>query len=160
VNIREAAKSDHAAISRLVTAAFGRSDEAVIVDRVRAAGEAFIEFIAEIDSELVGHVLFNRMQSEPAMSVVGLAPLAVAPQFQGRGVGSDLTRRGLDACRQRGAVACIVLGNPAYYGRFGFAACGDTIRSPYAHLPAFQALDFDGRSVGRLTRVDYPDAFN
>jgi putative acetyltransferase len=160
VIVRAAMACDHAAIARLVTAAFGRQVESIIVDRVRAAGEAFVELVAETDGEIVGHVLFSRMRCQPPMSAAGLGPLAVSPAFQGRGIGSELTRRGLDACRERGALACVVLGAPSFYGRFGFASAGQAIRSPYAHLPAFQALDFDGASSGRFIAIDYPDAFS
>jgi putative acetyltransferase len=159
VIIREAMARDHAAISPLVAAAFGRPDEAAIVDQVRAAGETLVELVAEIDGEIVGHVLFSRMGCQPPMSAAGLGPLAVAPALQGRGIGSELTRRGLDACRELGALVCVVLGAPAFYGRFGFASPEQAIRSPYAHLPAFQALDFDGAALGRLVGIAYPDAF-
>lgn len=157
--IRKAMARDHAAISLLVAAAFGRPDEAAIVDQVRAAGETLVELVAEIDGEIVGHVLFSRMVCQPPMSAAGLGPLAVAPALQGRGIGSELTRRGLDACRELGALACVVLGAPAFYGRFGFASAGQAIRSPYAHLPGFQVLDFDGVALGRLVSIAYPDAF-
>jgi putative acetyltransferase len=159
VIVRGALAPDYAAIARLVTAAFGRTDEAVIVDQVRAAGEAFVELVAEIDSKIVGHVLFSRMRCQPPIPAVGLGPLAVAPAFQGRGIGSELTRRGLDASRELGALVCVVLGAPAFYGRFGFVSAGKAIRSPYAQLPAFQALDFDGVALGRLVSIAYPAAF-
>ena len=157
--IRGAMARDHAAISLLVAAAFGRTDESIIIDRVRAAGEALVELVAEMDGEIAGHVLFSRMGCQPPMLAASLGPLAVAPALQGHGIGSELTRRGLDACRELGALVCVVLGAPGFYGRFGFASPKQTIRSPYAHLPAFQALDFEGVALGRLVSIAYPDAF-
>ncbi len=158
--VREASRDDASAIRRVVAAAFGRPDEAVIVDQVRAAGAALAEFVAEIDGEIAGHVLFNRMKCRPPMLVAGLGPLAVAPAFQGRGIGSALVRHGLDACRQLGVRACVVLGAPAYYGRFGFTSAGKVIESKYSHLPAFQALAFDDGALSKPINIAYPDAFD
>jgi putative acetyltransferase len=160
VIVRDASPADASSIRLVVAAAFGRPDEAVIVDRVRAAGEALAEFVAEIDGEIAGHVLFNRMRCEPPMLAAGLGPLAVVPAFQGRGLGSALVRRGLDACRQLGARACVVLGAPAYYGRFGFASAGGAIESRYSHFPAFQALALEGGALIQLHSIAYPDAFD
>ena len=85
--------------------------------------------MAEIGGEVAGYVLFMRCQP-PMLAGAGLGPLAVAPQFQGCGVGTALTRAGLEACRARAVVACFVLGAPAYYGRFGFVSSAGTAASP------------------------------
>ena len=158
--VRGASSADASAIRLVVAAAFGRPDEAVIVDQVRAAHEALAEFVAEVDGEVAGLVLFNRMKCRPPMLVAGLGPLAVAPAFQGRGIGSALVRHGLDACRQRGVRACVVLGAPAYYGRFGFTSAGAAIESRYSHLRAFQALAFGDSSLPQHLSIAYPDAFD
>lgn len=158
--VRDAGPADASSIRRVVAAAFGRPNEADIVDQVRGAGEAVAEFVAEIDGEIAGHVLFNRMRCDPQMLAAGLGPLAVAPAFQGQGIGSALVRRGLDACRQLGAGACVVLGAPAYYGRFGFTSAGGTIESKYSHLPAFQALALKDGALRQRVSIAYPDAFD
>jgi putative acetyltransferase len=160
VIVREANRADASAIRLAVTAAFGRPDEAVIVDQVRTANEALAEFVAEVDGEVAGHVLLNQMRCRPPMIAAGLGPLAVAPAFQGLGIGSALVRRGLDACRELGARACVVLGAPAYYGRFGFISAGAVIKSKYSHLPSFQALAFDGGALTQAFSIAYPDAFD
>ncbi len=156
--VREACRADASAIRLVVAAAFGRPDEAAIVDQVRAADEALAEFVAEIDGEIAGHALFNRMKCRPPMLVAGLGPLAVAPAFQGRGIGSALVRSGLGACRQLGARACVVLGAPAYYGRLGFTSAGGAIESKYSHLPAFQALALEDGALSTPFSIAYPDA--
>jgi putative acetyltransferase len=159
VTIREAREADACAVRAVVSAAFGRSEEAAIVDGVRAAGEVLVEFVAEVDGEIAGHVLFSRMRCQPPMLAAGLGPLAVAPPSQGRGAGSALVKAGLAACRARGLAACFVLGAPAYYGRFGFIPAAVAVRSPYEHLPAFQVLAFDVPAMTKLVAVDYPAAF-
>jgi putative acetyltransferase len=160
VIVREASRADASAIRLVVAAAFGRPDEAVIVDQVRAADEALAEFVAEVDGEVAGLVLFNRMKCRPPMLAAGLGPLAVAPALQGRGIGSALVRRGLGACRQLVVRACVVLGAPAYYSRFGFTSAGGTIESKYSHLPSFQALAFDDGALSQRFSIAYPDAFD
>jgi predicted N-acetyltransferase YhbS len=159
VIVRAAREADAAAIRQIVVAAFGRDDEAVIVDAVRAAGEALIELVAEIDDDLVGHVLFNCMRCRPSMLAAGLGPLAVTPSAQGRGVGAALASVGLESCRVQGAVACFVLGAPAYYGRFGFISAQGSVASPFAHSAAFQILTFNDQVARTLEAVDYPTAF-
>jgi len=160
VILRDAAPTDHDSIRDVVTAAFGRVDEAGIVDRVRAASHALIELVAELDGEIVGHVLFGRMICEPASLAAGLAPLAVAPHRQGAGVGTALARHGLAACRALGAKGCVVLGAPAYYGRFGFCAAPETLRSRYAGLAAFQVLEFEPGAFAGPVSIAYPPAFD
>jgi putative acetyltransferase len=160
VIVREACEADAEAVRRVVTSAFGRSDEAAIVDRVKAAGDVLVELVAEVGGEIAGHVLFSRMRCRPPMLAAGLGPLAVAPEFQGRGVGTALAEAGLEACHARAAAACFVLGAPAYYARFGFVSAAGTVVSPYAHLPAFQILAIDAAATRTLRAVDYPAAFD
>ena len=159
MKIRSATAADHAAISAVVAAAFGRSDEAGMVEASRAGGDALLEFVAVNGGAIVGHILFNRMTCAPDLLVAGLAPLAVEPHSQGQGAGAALARRGLEACRALGVKACVVLGAPAYYGRFGFTAAPATIASPYAGLPAFQALEFEPEVLARPISIAYPSAF-
>ena len=97
-----------------------------LVAALHATGQAVVSLVAEFPGDspgpIVGHILFSRVQVAGCTpgSVLGLAPMAVLPEHQSTGIGSDLVRRGLLACRAYGAVACVVLGHPAYYPRFGF----------------------------------------
>lgn len=149
--VRPATPADEAAIREVVCAAFGQSDEALLVDILRRDGDALVELVAEADGQVVGHILFSPMAAEPAMNVAALAPMAVRPVLQCQGIGSKLVREGLDACRARGVEAVIVLGHPEYYPRFGFSAeAAETIEAPFDG-PAFMALSFTGalpRKVG------------
>lgn len=123
MTIRSEQAEDSAAIRQVVAAAFGQPDEANLVDKLRANGKAIVSLVTEAEGQIVGHILFTEvtLESNPqAVKVIGLAPLAVLPTWQKRGVGSQLMRAGLAACRAAGYEAAIVLGHPEYYPRFGF----------------------------------------
>ncbi len=158
--IRPVRKRDHSTIHDVIAAAFGRPDEAGMVEAVRAGGQGLVEFAAEVDGALVGHVLFSRMDCQPSAFVAGLAPLAVTPECQDRGIGGALARRGLEACRELGAGGCVVLGSPAYYGRFGFRRAPATVDSRFSPLEAFQVLEFVAGAFAEPLRLAYPPAFD
>lgn len=162
MKIRPAAPDDYAAIRAVTKAAFDTStgDEAGIIEGVRAEGRVLVELVAEADGEVVGHILFNRMRTDPPLAVAGLGPLGVAPAHQSTGIGSALSRAGIDACRAAGMEAVVVLGHPPYYPRFGFSAeAAAKIASPFAGRPAFMALALKPGALDRPIKVDYPAAF-
>jgi putative acetyltransferase len=160
VSLRPATGADHAAIHALVAAAFGREEEAEIVEGVRAEGAALVELVAEEDGQIIGHVLFSRMRCEPERFFAGLGPLAVQPDRQDTGAGSALSRAGVQACRDLGCEAIIVLGHPTYYPRFGFSAdAAALIASPYAGRPSFMAMALKPGVLDAPVKVDYPRAF-
>lgn len=110
--------------------AFGQPLEAQIVDDLRASARPLISLVAEVEGRVVGHILFSPVTIEPSpegLRGLGLAPLAVLPEFQRLGVGSHLVRAGLEACRSLAVDFVVVLGHPDYYPRFGFVparSCG------------------------------------
>ena len=103
-------------------AAFDTDGEAELVDMLRELPGPVISLVAELDGVVVGHILFTRVLADcdPEARIMGLAPMAVTPDQQRRGIGSQLVRAGLDRCRNTGAGAVVVLGHPSYYPRFGF----------------------------------------
>lgn len=111
--------ADIAAIRAIHTAAFGQPAEADLVDALRLGGWAEISLVAKGLKEALGHVLFSRL--EASMRAVALAPLAVLPDRQGSGIGSALVYDGLRSAAEQGWEAVFVLGDPAYYERFGFS---------------------------------------
>jgi putative acetyltransferase len=158
--VRAPKPKDFAAIRAVEAAAFGREDEAVLVETVRAEGAALVELVAEEDGQIVGHILFSRLTCEPVRRIAGLAPVAVLPEQQGRGWGQVLCRAGIDELRRMGAEAVVVLGHVDYYPRFGFSReAAQLIASPYAHLPAFMALELVPGALAAPIKVDYPRAF-
>ncbi len=144
-------------------AAFARSDEADLIDGLRAEGAVLLSFVAELDGQIAGHILFSRMTVETPqgpLAAVALAPMAVLPDHQRRGIGSRLIRRGLDELRGRGERIVIVLGHQRYYPRFGFSPeKARYLASPFPP-DAFMALELvDGALGGVHGTVRYPSAF-
>lgn len=123
MNVRLEDLDDAAAVRRVNEAAFGRRDEADLVDRLRAQSDGYFALVAVDHDEVIGHIAFTPISIDPPaakLSAVGLAPMAVLPDRQREGIGSMLVSEGLEQCRQQDAGAVFVLGHPRYYPRFGF----------------------------------------
>lgn len=155
--IRAETPADAAAIHAVNFAAFGGTLEAELVDRLRVAGRLMISLVAEdhagetTDVEtVVGHIAFSPVTAADGSSGLGLAPLAVRPEQQHRGIGSSLVMRGLRLCRERPEGFVVVLGEPAYYGRFGFAAAwASGLSDEYGGGDAFQVLELQPGCIPR-----------
>lgn len=159
--IRFARPADHVAIAEVVEAAFGRTDEARLVERLRQAGDVLLEMVAEEAGAVSGHVLFSRLWVDRPELFAALAPLAVRPELQRAGVGSDLVRRGLEQAREFGAHGVLVLGHPAYYPRFGFAPeTAARVKAPFTGAPGFMGLALEAGAFDAPMHVAYPDAFS
>jgi len=121
--IREERPEDVEAVRRINDAAFGQPDEGRIVDALRENCRELISLVALDEKEVVGHILFSptELRGEHGVLVgIGLAPMAVSPDHQRRGVGSALVEHGLRLLRDRLCPYVVVLGHPEYYPRFGF----------------------------------------
>lgn len=159
--IRSETASDIARIHDVNERAFGQPGEAKLVDALRERATPFLSFVAEDDGAVVGHICFSPVTiAGVERLILGLAPMAVAPERQNQGIGSQLVRNGLDECRRAGAAAVVVLGHPEYYPRFGFRPASTAgLRSEYdVPDPVFMVLpltpDVDLSGVAR-----YHDAF-
>lgn len=147
--IRDERPADAAAIHALTEAAFRDAPhtshtEQFIVDALRRAGALEVSLVAEEPSGLVGHVAASpALLSEGSRGWFGLGPVSVTPGRQGQGIGAALVQAALQRLRERGAAGCVVLGDPAYYGRFGFRA-HDGLVLPDVPPRYFQALAFGG----------------
>jgi putative acetyltransferase len=131
IDVRDEQPRDRMAIHHAVSVAFGQIAEAELVEKLREAGDSVISLVADEDGQIVGHVLLSRMEAPfPALA---LAPVAVVPAKQGRGIGSALIKTALERARSQGWAAVFVLGEPHFYQRFGFdrKAAAD-FASPYA----------------------------
>ena len=151
-------------IRRINETAFGGPDEADLVDKLRADGDALISLVAELDGRLVGHILFSRMwirsQTGALVSAVALAPVAVLPQHQRSGIGGRLIRYGPDLLRSRGEKFAIVVGHHDYHPRFGFSTeKAHPLEGPFPR-EAFMAIELStGALDGVQGSVLYPAAF-
>jgi len=161
--IRNERLEDCAAIRLVNEEAFGRPDEADLVDRLRAQGVVLASFVAEVEGLIVGHILFSRMSIETAdysVAAVALAPLAVMPKFQRQGIATLLMAHGLAWLRGGIEQVVFVLGPPDYYQRFGFSIeKARFIESPF-NPKSFMALELTPHALeGIRGTVRYPDAF-
>ncbi len=114
---------DRKSVRRVNELAFGRRNEADLVDALRANARPYVSSVAVIDEQVVGHILFSPVSVESegsAFTAMGLAPMAVLPECQNQGIGSRLVREGLKECERLGEDIVVVLGHPNYYPRFGF----------------------------------------
>lgn len=150
ITIRNEAASDAPAVEAVTAAAFLEAEhsshtEQFIVDALRRAGQLSVSLVAEDDGgQIVGHVAISPVRiSDGSAGWYGLGPVSVAPEHQGRSIGTQLVNRAMAALHELGAAGCVVLGDPAYYGRFGFAA---TPALAYPGVPPqyFQALHLGG----------------
>jgi putative acetyltransferase len=158
--VRPATHADYAAIHAVEAAAFGHEDEALMVEAARAEDAVLVELVEAHEGRIVGHILFNRMTTDPPRLIAGLAPVAVEPAFQGQGIGDALCRAGIEAVQALGAEAVVVLGHPTYYPRFGFSpALTAPLDSPYAGRESFMGLELSPGALTPPLKLDYPAAF-
>jgi putative acetyltransferase len=162
--IRPETTADHAAIREVNRTAFGGEAEARLVDALRLGGYARVSLVAELDGRVVGHILFSAMTiATPRGNIeaLALAPMAVVPSHQRRGIGSSLVGEGLRACREAGHRIVIVVGHPAFYPRFGFSAkLAEPLESPYSG-PAFMGVELVPHALqGIEGEVRFPPPFD
>jgi len=141
--IRPERDEDAAAVRRVHETAFPTAAEANLVDRLRANGKAVIALVAEDGASIVGHILFSPVALEPLAGTVGLglAPVAVMPDHEKHGLGRRLIQNGLAECHKWGAGFVVVIGDPPYYGRFGFEpAEKHGLRSEYVEGDSFMVF--------------------
>lgn len=138
IGIRPATGGDVAVMDALLRASFPQADEAQLVQRLCVDGDMVLALVADDEDTggLAGMIAFSRMRVEiagKAIAAVALAPLAVDKGYRSQGVGEALVQAGLAHLKASGAMLCFVLGEPEYYGRFGFSAdLAKGFESPYA----------------------------
>jgi putative acetyltransferase len=149
--VRSETPEDIAAIRTVQEVAFGQPAEAQLVDDLRTAGDAIFSLVAVDDGTVVGHVLFSRMKAPfPALA---LAPVAVLPEYRRTGFASRLIRQGIARSEAAGWLGIFVLGDPAFYRRFGFdAGKASGFISPYAG-PHLMVLPLGGKELPTDTGI-------
>jgi putative acetyltransferase len=158
--IRPEAEGDEAAIRTIHESAFGGPLEAALADALRRSGDLVLSLVAAAESP-VGHVAFPRLAPDDGgYRAVALAPLAIRPEWHGRGVGTALVREALDRLTGSGEDLVLVRGDPAFYGRFGFSAERTRpFRTPFDGR-GMQALALTPRGREAAGTIRYPPAFD
>ncbi len=157
-SVREELPEDVNAIRLVNTQAFGRTEEANVIDKLRQDCIDLLSLVAVLQNEVVGHILFSPAVVESKDGTtrgMGLAPMAVRPEYQRRGIGSELIRAGIAVLKRRRCPFVIVLGHPEYYPRFGFErASRHGIRSEW-QVPdeAFMILILDESLAHKISGV-------
>jgi putative acetyltransferase len=147
--IREATPADAEAIRELLDAAFGGDGESRLVEKLRADGDCVLELVATHEGQLVGEIFFSRLKvgdRGTETDAVALAPVAVLPESQRTGIGHALIQHAHPVLEAKGERLSVVLGDPAYYGRFGYA---------HARAAGFES-DYQGEYLQALAWGDAP----
>lgn len=163
IKIRSEKISDIDAIEKVIVAAFLNAPhtdyaEHYIVRGLRDSGALSISLVAEMQGQIVGHVAISPVTiSDGTAEWFGLGPISVTPNYQGMGIGSKLMLSVLEALKSSAASGCVVLGDPAYYERFGFQPESRLVL-PEVPPEYFQVIQFS--SVFPSGTVKYHMAFN
>ena len=160
--IRPECPEDMEVIARVTERAFrlhpqSSHTEQLIIQALRRAGALSVSLVAEVNGQVVGHIAFSPVHIEDgSQHWFGLGPVAVVPELQSQGIGQALVNAGLAALRARGAQGCVVLGEPEFYGRFGFRS---RTECKLEGVPEeyFQSLAFGSQAA--TGKVIYHEAF-
>lgn len=123
IKIRKEENRDHLAVRDIHIAAFGNEAEANLVDKLRQEAKPHLSLVAENkDGIVVGQIMFSPLTNEDGkdINMMGLAPLAVLPDYQNHGIGTRLSEVGVKMIKEAGFNGVVVLGHADYYPRFGF----------------------------------------
>lgn len=166
MEVRTEQPEDIAAIRAVILAAFGRSGEADLVDRLRGINSTF-SFVAVESGQIVGHIFLSPVEIEGTcpkdLRLLGLAPVAVRPEYQRQGIGSQLIRHGLEVCDRAKIQAVFVLGWSDYYPRFGFTPAKNKGLGCEYPVPdeRFMVLELEQGALADCTgTVKYRSEFN
>lgn len=149
IYIRQETPADFAAIETVIRAAFKNAEysnhtEQFIVKALRQAGQLSVALVAEQQGAIIGHIAISPVSiSSGAKGWYGLGPIAVLPDYQCQGIGTQLMEQALAALREIGAAGCVLLGEPSYYARFCFKA-EPSLVLPEVPAEYFQAILFNG----------------
>lgn len=167
IKIRNEQLNDYDEIKKINELAFGQENEGKMIESLRKTSDynASLSLVAEIKDKIVGHILFYpiKIKSEKGeYTILSLAPMAVHPEYQNKGIGSKLIKRGLAIAKETNFDAVIVVGHPKYYPRFGFKPASNWgIKLPF-DVPddVFLALELKDNALKNYKgKVEYPKEF-
>ena len=164
ITIRDEQKADIPRVHELNTLAFEAETEANLVDVLRETARPVISLVASEDDMVVGHIMFTpvELSDSSGLTIMGLAPMAVAADRQRCGIGTALAREGLNRCAEIGAGAVVVLGHSAYYPRFGFVPASTMSIACEYDVPdeVFMVHELTpGYLAGATGKIKYHEAF-
>jgi putative acetyltransferase len=154
-NIRKEEEKDIEQVKAILRANFPTEAESKLVDALRANEKAVISLVAVNNDEVLGHILFSPVSTTPLTAArgIGLAPVAVHPDVQSLGIGSQLIREGLCLCGKLEYDCCVVLGGPEYYRRFGFEKASTSgLQNDYGVDDEFMVIRFSDRAPVGLVK--------
>jgi len=165
MNIRPENQTDYQQVAQIHKLAFGQKDEADLVEKIRASPYYIPELslIAELNNSVLAHLMLSyiHLVNQETFQVIGLAPIAVHPNFQNKGIGSALVNNALNKTNALGEALVIVLGHPQFYSRFGFKPSTNFgIQSPFP-VPEenFMVKPLSNYLPNYKGEVVYPEAF-
>ena len=164
MNIRAETDKDKTTIYNINQSAFETSAEAELVVKLCEQVNPIISLVAEEDGKVVGHILFTPVSliNHTELKIMGLAPMAVLPEYQRKGIGAALVQAGLDQCKKIGFGAVVVLGHKSYYSRFGFTPAAHVGLSCEYDVPdeAFMCLELQKDYLNNASgKIKYHPAF-
>jgi len=165
VTIRAEKYEDITAIRHVNNKAFGQKDEAELIDKLRNRGVLTISLVAIMNRQVVGHIAFSPVTVESESSnwqAIALAPMAVMPEYQRKGIGSQLVRAGLNECQRLDHQIVVLVGHPDYYPRFGFVPAKHKSINCEFEVPeeAWMLLELhEGALAGRKGTVRFQPEF-
>ena len=163
MNVRFEQPGDIEKIRIVHLEAFETEAEANLVNSLRNSGIELISLVAEEDKKVIGHILFSPVTIDGDIKIMGLAPMAVLPVWQRKGVGAQLMNMGLKKCQKAGYGLVVLLGHPDYYPRFGFMpSVNFGIKSEYDVPPeVFMVKELKKGALKGITgTVKYHQVFN
>lgn len=166
MKIRQETSEDHHTVYEINHLAFGQENESRLIEKIRK-GETFVpelSLVAEEDGKVIGHILFSKVKikGKKTYESLALAPMSVHPDFQKKGIGSQLITIGLQKVKELNFEHVIVLGHKDYYPKFGFQKASTwNIRCPF-EVPdeVFMAIELvEGSLKNKEGTVEYPPVF-
>lgn len=163
LEIRPECEADHDRVFEIEQSAFGSLVQPRLVDALRESASPSLSLVAVCAEQVVGHIFFSPVTSaaHPSLDAAQLSPVAVAPDFQGQGIGSALIRAALEQCPPKGWPVVFLVGNPLYYSRFGFEMANRReLSCEGPHGPFLQVLELrPGALNGMKGQIEFHPAF-